>query len=138
MASMPSQGWEPAIEDGPEIDGDLLMALLEQLGHSIMKIMNIGWIMYWEPLDWMMAKAVIHSTGLIWIWLLTLTVLTWTIGHCSGDDGISDHLSVVFSVSSLISANRVLPGARPRWGPKPSSPLSLQPQRDGSLYSGLL
>ena len=80
MASVPSRGWEPAIEDGPEIDGDLLMALLERLGHSIMKIMNIGWIMYWEPLDWMMAKALIHSTGLIWIWLPTLTVLTWAIG----------------------------------------------------------
>ena len=80
MASVPSRGWEPAIEDGPEIDGDLLMAPLERLGHSIMNIMNIGWIMYWEPLDWMMAKALIHSTGLIWIWLPTLTVLTWAIG----------------------------------------------------------
>ncbi|KAJ8626810.1 hypothetical protein MRB53_020117 [Persea americana] len=30
MASVPSQGWEPAIEDGPEIDGDLLMALLDE------------------------------------------------------------------------------------------------------------
>ncbi|KAJ8632796.1 hypothetical protein MRB53_026132 [Persea americana] len=80
MASVPSQGWKPAIEDGPEIDGDLLMAPLERLGHSIMNIMNIGWIMYWEPLDWMMVKALIHSTGLIWIWLPTLTLLTWAIG----------------------------------------------------------
>ena len=32
MASVLSQGWKLAIEDGLEIDGDLLMALLEWLG----------------------------------------------------------------------------------------------------------
>ncbi|KAJ8649027.1 hypothetical protein MRB53_002050 [Persea americana] len=44
---------------------------------------------------------------------------------CSGDDGILDALCGVFSVSSLISANRLHFSARPCWGPKPSSSISL-------------
>ena len=56
----------------PEIDADLLMGLLERLGHSIMNIMNIGWIMYWgtiglddgqstDPFDWVDMDMVTNS-----------------------------------------------------------------------------